>query len=520
MSAEAALPGLENVSESSEQAKQRATKRGEQLQPRFEIVNREQLVMRPIDVEQLIEVEHPARAIWEFMGRVDLSRFSEEVQAFEGERGRSAYDPRLLVSLWVYSYSRGITAGREITRLCEYDPAYQWLTGMKVVNYHSLTDFRVKHEVALRQLFIQILAVLSKAGLVSLERVMNDGTKIKANASKHSFHGRERIKDHLAAARQHVNELERKSEEEMSRQLAQARQRAARESKQRLEAALAEFDKIRALKPDREEKKLRVSKSEPEARKMKQPDGGYAPSYNVQISTDQAQGIIVGVGLSQSPADCNELTAAIAQVKENTGKLPAQVVADGGYTTGKNIKELREQGVDLIAPVTDSMEQLKQRGIDPQFSREAFSYDAVSNCYSCPAGQTLSYKGKDQRGTRTRLRYRAKAAACAACVWKLQCCPQTERGRSLSRWEYEAEILSHKIKMQTAAVQEIYKQRAQTAEFPIAWLKEKIGLRRFRVRGLRKAELEALWACATHNIQQWMRLCWKPQFLRPIVAQD
>jgi transposase len=513
MSAEAILPGMDEVMRVDQEAAEGVAQDQEQLQPRFEHVNREQLVFRTVDVEQLIAAEHPARAIWEFMGRVDLRAFSAEVKAYEGERGRAAYEPRLLVSLWVYSYSRGITAGREITRLCEYDPAYQWLTGMKVVNYHSLTDFRVKHESALRQLFIQILAVLSKEGLVTLERVMNDGTKIKTQASKQSFRRAPRIKEHLAAAQQHVEELERKSEEELGQQLKQARQRAARESKERLEAALAEFDKLREQKPEAEEEKLRVSESEPEARKMKQPDGGYVPSYNVQLSTDHAQGIIVGVGLSQSAGDSTELAAAIARVKENTGKLPAQVVADGGYTTGKNIKELAQQGVDFIAPVTDSLEQLKQRGIDPKFSWEAFSYDAARNCYTCQAGETLRYKGKDKRGKRTRVRYQAPATACAACPFKPQCCPQTTRGRSLSRLEYEAEVLSQKAKMKTVAAQEIYKQRAQIAEFPIAWLKEKIGLRRFRVRGLLKAELEALWACITHNLQQWVRLCWRPQFL-------
>jgi len=233
----------------------------------------------------------------------------------------------------------------------------------------------------------------------------------------------------------------------------------------------------------------------------------------VQLSTDRAQGIIVGVGLSQSPGDSTELAAAIARVKENTGQLPAQVVADGGYASAANIKELGQQGVDFIAPVTDSLKQLKQRGIDAKFSREAFTYDAGRNCYTCPAGQTLRSKGKDKRGKRTLLRYRAQTTACAACPFKPQCCPQTTRGRSLSRLEYETEVLSHKAKMQTAEAQEIYKQRAQTAEFPIAWLKEKIGLRRFRVRGLLKAELEALWACLTHNLQQWVRLRWRPQFL-------
>lgn len=487
----------------------------DERQPRFVYVNRQQLVMRTIDVEQLIEADHPARAIWEFLGRLDLSRFSEAVQSYEGERGRAAYDPRLLISLWVYSYSRGITAGREIARLCETDPAYQWLTGMRVVNYHSLTDFRVQHEAALRELFIQILGVLSSEGLVTLERVMNDGTKIKAQASRQSFQGAKRIKEHLAAARRQVEALERQAEEEVGQKLGRSQERVARETETRLSAALAEFEKLRAQKPEVPEEKLRVSLSEPEARKMKQPDGGYAPSYNVQITTDQAQGMIVAVGLSQSAGDGKQLLPALRRVKENLGRLPAQVVADGGYTSGSNIRQLAEQKIDFIAPVTDKLEQLKHRGIDPAFSKDGFTYDGAANCYVCPAGTKLTYRGQEQRGDRIRLRYRAPPALCADCDWKPQCCPQTKGGRSINRWEYEAELLSHKAKMETTEAQLIYKQRAQTAEFPIAWLKEKIGMRRFRLRGLQKAELEILWACATHNLQQWIRLRWKPHFLEP-----
>jgi transposase len=512
MSDEPALPGMAELAERRAEEEQRRELEAER-KPRFEFVNRAQLVFRTIDVEQLLPLDHPARAIWEFLGRVDLSGFNRAVQVYEGARGRAAYEPRLLISLWVYSYSRGITAGREIARLCEYDPAYQWLTGMKVVNYHSLTDFRVQHEEALRKLFIQILAVLSQEGLVSLERVMNDGTKIKTQASKHSLQGKDRIKEHLLVARQHVEALEREAAEEVSGRLAKAQQRAAREKQERLEAALAEFDELQQQKPEADEKKLRVSKSEPEARKMKQADGGYAPSYNVQLSTEQSHGIIVGVGLGQSAADSNELSSAVERVRKNTGKLPAQVVADGGYLTGPNIKKMQELGIDFITPVTDSRDQLKHRGIDPKFGREAFSYEEVNNCYQCPAGQTLGFKGKELRHGKPRYRYQAKATVCGACVWKQQCCPNTTRGRSLTRLEYDAEVAAHKTKMQSATAQEIYKQRGPTAEFPIAWIKEKLGLRRFHVRGLLKAELEVLWAAATYNIQQWMRWSWTPQFL-------
>lgn len=507
MADEVLLPGLEELLNERKETGSSVKER----QPRFEYVNRQQLLMRMLDVEQLIAAEHPARAIWEFLGRIDLSSFSEVVQSYEGERGRAAHDPRLLVSLWVYAYSQGVTAGREIARLCESEPGYQWLTGMKVVNYHSLTDFRVRHESALRELFIQILAVLSSEGLVSLERVMNDGTKIKAQASRHSFRGQKKIKEHLAAARKHVEALEQQAEAEVGQRLSSARERAAREKVARLETALAEFEKLQAKPKSKEQ---RVSMSEPESRKMKQSDGGYAPSYNVQLTTDQAQGIIVAAGLSQAPVDVKELVAAVARVKENTGKLPTQVVADGGYTSGYNIKELAAQKIDFIAPYPDNREQLQQRGIDAAYSRAAFTYDATENCYICPAGIKLTYRGQEQIEERTRFRYQAPKAKCAACVFKAQCCPQTQRGRSLTRYEYEAELLSHKAKMQTAEAKEIYKQRGQIAEFPFAWLKDKLGLRRFRVRGKQKAEMEILWACLTHNLQQWIRLNWKPQFLK------
>lgn len=501
MSEEAALPGLESLV-----PKERAAGASNERKKRYEYINRKQLVFRTIDVEQLIPSDHPARAVWEFLGQVDLSAFETEIQSYEGGRGRAAYEPRLLISLWVYAYSRGVGAGREVARLCETDPAYQWLTGMKPVNYHSLTDFRVQQAVALRQLFEQILAVLSQAGLVSLERVMNDGTKIRTLASKQSLRSKEKIGAHLQAAREQVAALEGAASAEESGRLGKARQRAAREKEQRLTRALAEFDKLQPQKG----KKLLVSKSEPEARKMKQADGGYAPCYNVQLSTEQSHDIVVGVGLGQSAADYQELEEAMQRVETNLGGKPKQVVVDGGYLSGANLKRMQTLAIDLITPCNDSREQLKQRGIKPEFSKTAFHYEAEQNSYRCPAGETLAYKDKEVRGGQTRYRYQASATACNACPWRAQCCPHTNRGRSVTRYDYDPEMAAHLARMQTAEVREIYKQRGQTAEFPIAWIKEKIGLRRFHVRGLLKAELETIWAAATYNIQQWMRYCWHP----------
>jgi transposase len=170
------------------------------------------------------------RAIWDFVGRLDLSRYYEEIEVVEGEAGRSASDPRLLISLWIYAYSKGVSAAREISRLCEYDPAYQWLTGMEPINYHTLADFRVKHKEALDELFTQVLGLLSSEGLISLERVMHDGVKIKACASADTFRREERIRAHLELAREQVEQMgDPRTAEEVSPRVAKARQRAARE---------------------------------------------------------------------------------------------------------------------------------------------------------------------------------------------------------------------------------------------------------------------------------------------------
>ncbi|MBI4707727.1 MAG: transposase [Candidatus Omnitrophica bacterium] len=175
--------------------------------PRLLMVNRNQMRLHPVEVEKLVSEDHEVRAIWELVGRLDLSRYYESIEAKEGIAGRPTYDPQLLISIWIYSYSKGIGSAREIARLCEYDPAYQWFTGMDIINYHTLSDFRVKHREAMERVFVEILGVLSSEGLVTLERVMHDGTKVKANASGDTFRKEERITKHLEIAKEQIKHI-------------------------------------------------------------------------------------------------------------------------------------------------------------------------------------------------------------------------------------------------------------------------------------------------------------------------
>lgn len=483
-------------------------------------INRQQLLLRPVEVEKLVDPGHPVRAIWELVGRLNLNPFYVEIESVEGVAGRPVWDPRLLISLWIYAYKEGVRAAREIARLCEYHPAYQWLTGLEVVNYHTLADFRIRHKEALDQLFIDVLGVLSHEGLITLERVMHDGTKVKACASSKSFHRKATLEDHLRLAREQVEQMGDPESEELSQRVAKARQRALREKQQRLEEALKELEQIEASRSKASDKeKARASSTDPEARVMIQANGAYGPAYNIQISTDAQSKIIVGVGVTQASADAAELEPAVDRVEANLGQRPKQVVVDGGFTNQATMETMTEKKVDLIGSLPErsgvAPNRLEQRGVSPDFYPQAFEYDVETDSYTCPGGKVLRYETQEQQGASLRRRYRAKASDCRACEFQTKCCPGTRRGRSLVRSEATPEMVAFQAKMETPEAQAIYKQRAGVAEFPNAWIKDKIGLRQFRLRGLAKVTLESLWVCLTYNICQWIRLCWRPQQLAP-----
>ena len=516
----AVLPGLSLAQETHSPADGSASSKGDKGErgpkPRFQEIDRKQLFWREVDVERLIPDDHPARAIWEFVGKLDLSGYAREIRAVEGMAGRPSLNPQLLISLWVYAYSQGVGSARAIGQLCKYDPAYQWLTGMEVVNAHSLSDFRVEHEGALQGLFVQILALLSADGLITLERVMQDGTKIRASAASNSFRGKERIEKAMKAALEQVEAVNQIPEEESSRRTAKARERAQRERKERLASALDEFDKLQAEGRVKDKKKTRVSTTDPEARVMMQPDGGFAPSYNVQVNTDAAHGVIVAVGVSQAGNDFEQLTPGIDRVEENLGETPDQVVTDGGYVSRDNIVETKSRGVEFIGPQCDEEGKGKSsyqgRGVSPEYHSSLFVYDTATDSFRCPQGKTLHYEGKDERNSQVSHRYRAEMADCQACPAKGQCCPDNQvTGRSVHRSEELPEVAEFRQKMETEEARKIYRQRSQVAETPNLWIKAKFRLRQFSVRGLKKVGMEALWASMTYNIRLWIRLRWRKE---------
>jgi hypothetical protein len=347
-----------------------------------------------------------------------------------------------------------------------------------------------------------VLGLMSAEGLITLEQVVQDGTKIKAQAASDSFQGGAKIAEHLERARRRVREMGDPDQEEGPGRVEQAQRRARRERQQRLEQGLEELQKLRPSKP-----RARVSVSEPEARRMRQADGGIAPNYNVQISADAAQSLIVDVQVTQAANDSEQLAPAVGRIAARLGRKPRQMLADGDYTNRRSIEAIAELGVDYVGSLRKGGAEKDNTGTG-RFTTAVFVYDSEHDHYVCPGGQHLRYDGRHKHKSGNFFyRYEARVEDCRNCPLQPQCCPGNQHcGRGLLRTEETAAMIAFRQKMATPEAQKQYRRRSRVIEFCHAWIKSKLGLRQFHLRGLAKVQMEMLWACLTYNLQRWIRL--------------
>jgi transposase len=461
-------------------------------------IDRQQNILQQVDVEALIGADHPARLLWDVTGKLDLSAFHSGIKTKRGQAGRPTFDPRLLITIWLYAYKRGIGSAREIARLCVYDQGMQWLTGLKQINHHTLSDFRVEHDAALKQLFEQVLGMLLFRRMITLEKVTQDGTKILARVRSNSFRKQAKIREHLAAVRQHIEELGDPAGE--TNRSKSAQRRALKEREQNLQEALEEIAQLQV--EAQADKEPQVSETDPQARFMRTRSNGVAPAYNVQITTDAEHGFIVDVDATNEANDAQQLAPAMARVEQSTGQRPHTVIADGDYTNHDTVQAMASLNIDFYG----SWKPASKR--KDRVPREQFVFDEKKNEFLCPEGKPMKLVNIQNTGRATNHIYRAAAEDCGACAKRRDCCadPQQSAGRSVTRRFEPALITAFKAKMETETAKAIYRTRSAIAEFPNLWIKAKFGLRQFRTQGLNKARTEVRWAALTYNLLRYLHL--------------
>ncbi len=325
--------------------------------------NRQQLQWTPRDLDAALAQDHPARAIWDMLERLDLTRFYGSIRAVLDGPGRPATDPRVLLALWLLATTEGIGSARRLARLCDEHDAYRWLCGGVPINYHMLADFRVAQQAALDALLTQIVGSLMVAGAVTLERVAQDGMRVRASAGAASFRRKDTLAGCLEEARAQVQRLVQEREGPdpgASKRQQAAQERAARERVARVERALAclpEMQSTKELQKQRSAKtkqakvtEARTSTTDPDARVMKMPDGGFRPAYNVQFATDGAHGVIVGVAVTNAGTDAGQAAPVVDQIEHRTQWRPDNYLMDGGFATRDDIRELEQRGITVYAP--------------------------------------------------------------------------------------------------------------------------------------------------------------------------
>ena len=316
--------------------------------------NREQMRMAIFDLEQMLPQEHQARAVWAYVERLDLSKFYDAIRSREGKAGRPAVDPRIYLALWIEATLDGVGSSRKVAHLCQYHLAYQWICGGVSINYHSLSDFRNLATDLLKGLLQQSVKRLIGAGLVQIKQVSQDGMKVRASAGASSFRTRGKLEE---LARQQVETLAREIEDDGGASDARdesARTDADQDRSERIKRALEEMEDAEARKRSNNGKKkseARTSTTDPEARVMKMPDGGYRPAFNIHIATDVESMVVLAVEVNNEGTDLHAMLPLADQIEADYDVRPEEWLADGGCTSVDNIEKMSERGCKVIAPV-------------------------------------------------------------------------------------------------------------------------------------------------------------------------
>ena len=321
--------------------------------PRLRSPNRDR-VLDATPIDGLLDDDHQARVVWDFVRGLDLSPLTDPIRARAGRPGHPALDPRLALALWLYATLEGVGSARALAILCTEHNAFRWLCGGVSVNYHTLADVRVGHLDFLDALLTHSVAVLREQGLVDLNRVAQDGTRVRASAGAASFRRKPTLEECLAEAEDQVARLREEMEDDPSagsRRQAAARERAARERVERLRKALDRLPELEARKKAAERDRARCSTTDADATVMKMADGGFRPAYNVQFAADTDSQVIVGVDVLTTGSDQGQLMPMVEQLRTRHGTAPAEYLVDGGYAQHADLEAVEAGGTTVFAPV-------------------------------------------------------------------------------------------------------------------------------------------------------------------------
>jgi transposase len=423
----------------------------------------DQMFLLPPSLRDWLPENHLSYFVSDIIDSLNLEAIESYYE--KSDRGQPPYHPRMMTKVLVYAYCVGIYSSRKIQKRLVEDVAFRVLAAGNQPDFRTISDFRKIHYRALEDIFQQVLRLAMKSGAIKLGSVALDGSKMKANASKHKAMSYGRMKAEERTLRKEVKKLlarakaaddeedtwygKDKSGDELPEELnrRESRLKRIREAKRALEQQAREEAEESGKSKEEAKKakpkdKAQYNFSDPESRIMKGSDG-FVQAYNAQVAVESISQLIVGQTVTQEPNDKQQVAPMVANIKKQAGKKPKEMLADSGYCSEQNLKYLEKKNIDAYV-ATDRKKHGSQR-------------------VACKRGPLP--KG-------------------ATRVDKM------------------------KRKLQTKEGAEIYAARKSIVEPVFGQIKHARGFRQFLMRGVEKVKAEWALVCATHNILKMYRMCY------------
>lgn len=498
---------------------------------------REQLVLFAQRLDEALPPNHVVRLLDEILGRLKWSGWEAK---YHLRLGQPAIHPRVLASVLLYGLLTRLRSSRALEEALVVRMDFRWLAEGRTIDHTTLSEFRRRHSAELKDLFVQVCQLACEMGLLTLQRLGFDGTRVRANNRRSGTRTPDQLRQERAELAAKFQELAAQAEAEDARDEELFDTHSPHElppeladSKRRLEQLDAVLQSLERGQEAGRAVPKRVPITDLDARVMPNKDGGHAPNYTPTATVDIESGLIVGADVLACVNEDGHLISAIDEVQQQFSPAsPPQVLTDGLNGTAANLAACHERSITIYSPCplpdpasnpalrADPTQPVPEAEwerlpVNPvkggtQLDKSAFVYDEQRNCYWCPLGQPLEYAHTTSEvsgsGRRTRARYKAEVQACAACPLRARCLQGQTKARQINREQHEAHRERHAQHMATPEAQATYALRRHPGERPFAMIKHHFGLRRFLLRGLQHVQDEWRWAATAFNLHRLMSL--------------
>lgn len=378
----------------------------------------------PSNIFDLLPEDHECVIYNDILEQIDVTSLYKNYSVL----GQNAYNPKLLIGILIYAYSQGIFSSRQIEEKLKLDIGFMYIGQMQKPNFRVLSDFRKDNREFFKDCFKQSVLLAMTAGLVSLGHISLDGSKFKANTSKHKAMSYGRLKAKEKELVKEIEELLEQAEKCDLEEDERYKERTGYEIPEDLKFRKDRLEKIKSAKEAIEkresqlhpnkviEDKKQISFADHDAPPVNNNKGEFDYKYNGQISVDSRAQIIVGEHLSQNANDKQEVKPAIKELIATLGTLPGKMSIDNGYFSGENLTTIEEKELDAYVAVGRG-----DKGItsNEKLTKEAFVYEEKEDSYICPNGKKLELKSETNDGKKT---YKAKKGDCNSCPLNAKCC--------------------------------------------------------------------------------------------------